>query len=189
MYKSILLSISVAGALFLAGCGEDSSTEPRLNYITMINATQNTIESNFNGSKESISIKNQRDKIIAEVSEAPVVSYDGVGEVTLSNGESPRTYVATTCKDTHITFTSSRGELYIINTKTQAVTVKVNDSDVIVDGCSYKHVSGTIFENKEIKIEMGALNANINPGVEDIWDTVIFYDDSIKSFRVSSIDL
>lgn len=85
MLKAIVLGIAIVSTLFLSGCGEDSSTEPRINYITMINATSNLIESNFDGSKENIAVKKQRDKIIAEISEAPKVSYDnGIGEVTLS---------------------------------------------------------------------------------------------------------
>ena len=45
MIKPILLSALLAGAFLFTGCGEDSSTEPRINFVTMINATQNTISS------------------------------------------------------------------------------------------------------------------------------------------------
>jgi uncharacterized lipoprotein YehR (DUF1307 family) len=189
MIKPILLSALLAGTFLFTGCGEDSSTEPRINYITMINATSGTIEANFDGSREDITVKEQHDKIISEVSEAPKVSYDNVGEITLHQGESPRTYVATTCKDTHITFTSRAGELYIVNTKPTTQTVKVNNKEVSVDGCGYEHVSDVVFENKGITIEMGGSSANINPGSEDIWDTVIFDDSTLKSFKVVSIDL
>ncbi len=191
MIKPFLLSVSVAGMLLLSGCGEDSSTEARLNYITMINATQNTIESNFDGDKEDIESKEPRDKLIAEVSEAPKVSYDGVGELTLAKGDTFTSYVATTCQGgTKINHTPSPGELHIVNTQADSVVVVVNDVDVNVEACSYHKVSNVKFENKTITIKMGDKSADIkDPESEEIHDTVVFEDDDIKSYEIKAIRL
>jgi hypothetical protein len=156
----------------------------------MINATQNPIESNFNGDKKDIASKAQRDDYFAEVSEAPVVSYDGIGEQILHKSDSPRSYVATGCQESNnITHTASPGELHIVNTKVSAIVVKVNGVDIPVQPCAWYKVNDVKFENKKVTIEMGGVSADINPGIEDIWDSVIFDDDDIKSYRIKALDL
>jgi len=181
------LTLTLILVVLFSGCGEDNATESRQNFITMINATQNSIVSNFNGSRENIAPKKARDELISIIGEAPEVSYNNRGEVILHQNENPRVYIATPCNENqYMTHNAQKGELHIVNTRASAVDIRVNNMDFTIATCSYILIQNLSFNNNRISITMDEFFANITPSEQDIYETVIFSDESIKSFQVIS---
>jgi hypothetical protein len=190
MIKPILLSALLAGTFLFTGCGEDSSTEPRINFVTMINATQNTISSVIAdlGTKD-IASKDSRGEDIEAVSEAPKVSYDGGHNKTISIDDGFSGYIATSCNaDGFLYHTGALGDLRIVNTSSKDITAKVAGKDIDVPSCSVVKTDTTVSEDSIIVVINGETKT-IDPDGETVWDSVVFEDDTFKNFIVKSLKL
>ncbi len=190
MLKPIILGVAVAGTLFLSGCGEDNATEPRINFVTMMNATQNTISSKIAdlGTKD-IATKSSRAEEINTVGEAPNVSYDSSHKKTISKNDGFSGYIATACNsDGFLYHTGSFGELRIVNTSSKSITASVDNKNITVASCSIEK-TGVKVDKDSITIKINGTTNTIDPNGETVWDSVIFDDDSFKNFAIKSFKL
>lgn len=187
---------ALGAAMLLLGCGgDDSALLPRVHTLTMINATENTIVSSLFGTEvHSIASRDSSDDSFDDFSEAPVIAYDGgVGEITIHQGEYFNAYVATTCNSVQeIHHTGQRGELHVVNTSLEPVTITFDDGQgnqgtSTVEACSY--LKTTYALGKDFKAYLGNEVVSFLESETRVHDLVVFGDQTMKKFEIKSVNL
>jgi hypothetical protein len=191
MFKKVTLACLPVAIMIFSGCGADNSTQVRMNFITMINATQNSIEANlFNNDNYTLAPKASEDDDYEGVSEAPVVGYDKKGEYTISSSRLINGYVATTCNaDEYLAHSPSRGELHIINTTSAELSITINGLPAMTAAPCAITQEAAIFDNKSIAIGVGVNSLTFTPNSDEVYDVVVFEDMSIQAYKIKSIEL
>ncbi|WP_345969275.1 hypothetical protein WCX72_07860 [Sulfurimonas sp. HSL1-6] len=199
--RPLLLASAAAAALTFSGCGEDSSTEPRLNFITMINATDADIVGHlFNKSFYTIAPKTQKDDDFEAVSEAPDVWYTTaidtstkIGVETIHSGDLINAYIPANCNNgsvdkNHIIHQPAPGTLSVVNITNYSLDVTADGNTETFNACAVKEFPGVGFTGeKDINVSYGAETILIplpNPG--EAYDVIVFPDFTIGLFKIKA---
>jgi len=195
MIRSLLPAMTAAAVLMLSGCGENSSTEPRLNFITMINAKDVNITAQLFTKKNVMEPRLSVDDTFEAVDEAPHVWYDDhVGEETISQGHLINGYVAADCTDdngithNHLYHSPSAGSLNIVNTMDQNFTIDLAGTNEFFGACAVREFDGaSLSDQSSITVTVNGKNYTINlPTNGGVIDVVIFRDYTAQQYDIKA---
>lgn len=196
------LIMAAAAAFMFSGCGEDSATEPRVNLITMINATDADIVGHlFNNSFYTIAPKGSHDDDFESIDEAPSVWYTTVidtevkiGEETIHSGDIINAYIAADCVDgnsqlkNHILHHPSAGSINIVNTTSDTFAFDVGGTEETLPACGVREFDGASLSGEDnVTVTYGGQTVTVPlPKAGEVFDVVIFPDYTFERYDVKA---
>ena len=189
MTRLLIAGVIAAMTLLLSGCGEDSATEPRFNFITVINATETEIQAYiFNNMIKTLQPKSAVDDTYDGISEAPSVWYTAagvsgdIGEETISQGDLINAYVAADCTNdggtlrNHIYHTPPAGSINIVNTTDDHFTFDVAGTETYIPACGYEEFPNASLSGEDnVTVSYGGETISVPlPKNGEVFDLLIF---------------